>query len=72
MRGLGIDNLKQLVQDEAGLAVDYGTWFSQAYAGFIRLNLATTPAIIAAALDQLIRSINIYKQQTLEEDTHDN
>ena len=72
MRGLGIDNLKQLVQDEAGLAVDYGAWFSQAYAGFIRLNLATTPTIIAAALDQLIQSINTYKQQTFEEDIHDN
>ncbi|OTN75788.1 hypothetical protein A5886_000864 [Enterococcus sp. 8G7_MSG3316] len=73
LSSLEVPNLKTVVQDSAGLAVDYGAWFSQDYDGFIRLNLATTPTIIETALDRLIEAINTYKaQQHFEEDTHDN
>lgn len=73
LRSLKVADIKKLVQDSAGLAVDYGAWFSQAYDGFIRLNLATTPTIIQTALDRLIQAIDTYKQHhRFEEDLHDN
>lgn len=51
------ERTKHVIQDTAGLAVDYGEWFSQDGQGMIRLNLATTPTIIQKALDRLIEAI---------------
>ncbi|SKA01153.1 cystathione beta-lyase [Pilibacter termitis] len=46
--------IKNYVQNLAGLAIDYGEWFSSDTKGFIRINLATTPEIIQKAINQLI------------------
>lgn len=54
---LNDQDIKTLVQDKAKLAVDFGSWFDEESKGFIRLNLATTPAIINQAIDQLVASL---------------
>ncbi len=51
------ERTKHVIQDTAGLAVDYVEWFSQDGQGLIRLNLATTPTIIQEALDRMIEAI---------------
>ncbi|EOT39620.1 MalY/PatB family protein [Enterococcus columbae] len=51
------NQVKTVIQDKAKLAVDFGSWFDQDSKGFIRLNLATTPAIIHQAIDQLVASL---------------
>lgn len=45
--------IKQYVQDQAGLAIDFGEWFSPETKGFIRINLATSPENIATAIKRL-------------------
>lgn len=45
---------KHFIQDEAGLAIDYGEWFSPENKGFIRINLATRPENIQTAIKQLL------------------
>ena len=42
------EDMERVIQDECGIAVDYGSWFGgtnggDEYAGFIRVNLATRP-----------------------------
>lgn len=59
---IATEDVKKVVQDEAGLAVDYGEWFSEDCEGFIRLNLGTTPEILEQALDQLVQSIKNKKE----------
>lgn len=49
--------VKEIVQDQAKLAIDFGEWFSPNSKGFIRLNLATTPENIHQAVKQLIAAI---------------
>lgn len=48
-------DMKSYIQDKAGLAIDYGEWFSTETQGFIRMNLATKPENIEAALKSLIQ-----------------
>lgn len=55
--------VKDIVQEKAKLAVDYGEWFSEDYLGFIRLNLATTPDRITLALEQLTNAIRTFKEE---------
>lgn len=50
--------VKEIVQDQAKLAVDFGEWFSPEAKGFIRLNLATTPVLVEQAVEQLIQAIS--------------
>lgn len=35
------DRVKEFIQDDCKIAVDFGEWFSKEYKGFIRLNIAT-------------------------------
>ena len=58
-----IGKVKDIVQEKAKLAVDYGEWFSEDYLGFIRLNLATTPDRITLALEQLTNAIRTFKEE---------
>lgn len=51
------DNCKEIVQNRARLAVDYGEWFGDKYKGFIRINLATDPKIVKLAVNNLIQSV---------------
>jgi len=50
-----ITAMQHLMEDECGIAVDYGAWFGGAeYAGCIRVNLATNRENIEHAADRLI------------------
>ncbi|MBU5364175.1 pyridoxal phosphate-dependent aminotransferase [Enterococcus devriesei] len=49
--------VKEFVQEQARLAVDYGEWFSATAKSFIRLNLATSPLNIQIACDRLIAAM---------------
>ncbi|MBP2650081.1 MAG: Cystathionine beta-lyase [Firmicutes bacterium] len=59
-RGLGMnkEKLHDFMVNEAKLALDDGYWFSDAYAGFMRLNAACPRSIIAAALQQWENAVN--------------
>ena len=50
--------LKQVVQQKAHLAVDFGAWFGHGGAGHIRLNLATEPRYVKEAISALICAID--------------
>ena len=50
------DEVENVVLSECKLAVDFGSWFGgERYAGFIRINLATSRDVIAQAAENLIR-----------------
>ncbi|MFT8394257.1 MAG: MalY/PatB family protein [Liquorilactobacillus ghanensis] len=46
-------DLERVMKNDAKLAVDFGKWFGQGGAGFVRINLATTPANIELAVKRL-------------------
>ncbi|MFT8728232.1 MAG: MalY/PatB family protein [Liquorilactobacillus ghanensis] len=46
-------DLERVMKNEAKLAVDFGKWFGQGGDGFVRINLATTPANIELAVKRL-------------------
>ena len=57
------EDMKQVVQDSAKLAVDYGEWFGGAdYASFIRVNLATSEENIRRAGQQLCQAVQDYRK----------
>lgn len=51
------EHLEYFIKHKAHLAVDFGDWFGEVGKGHIRLNLATTPAIVHQAMDQLAQAI---------------
>ncbi|MGN0404738.1 MAG: MalY/PatB family protein [Bariatricus sp.] len=50
------EELQNFVQEQCHLAVDYGEWFGENFKGFVRLNLATDPAYVKKAVENLITS----------------
>ena len=60
------DQVKEYIQEKAGLAIDFGEWFSPETKGFIRINLGTHPATIDLAIDRLI-AVNqqLFKEETI-------
>lgn len=56
-------DLEKVVQNQARLAVNYGDtyWPTKAEDTHIRINLATKPAVIEAAVNNLVRAISEYK-----------
>ena len=52
------EDMKHVIQDKCGLAVDYGSWFGEGgYDGFIRVNLATSKENIELAAQNIIRAL---------------
>lgn len=49
--------MKEIVQDKAKLAIDYGEWFGESNGTCIRINLATKPEIVEQAGKRLINAI---------------
>ena len=50
--------MQHLMEDECGIAVDYGSWFGgDKYAGCIRMNLATSMENIESAADRIIKAL---------------
>lgn len=55
------EDMKLVVQDMAGLAVDFGEWFGgSAYAPFIRVNLATSTENVKLAAERLCAAVKSY------------
>ncbi len=56
------DNIKDIVQDKCGLAVDFGSWFYTPEDGkddcHIRMNLATSRENIETAVKRLVEALN--------------
>lgn len=55
------EEVKPFVQGKCRIAVDYGEWFGQQCAGFIRLNLATKPEYVHTAVQNLIENLKKLK-----------
>ncbi|MGX7107237.1 MalY/PatB family protein [Hutsoniella sourekii] len=51
-------DIQHFIQDQCGLAIDYGEWFGEGYQGFIRINLATKPEWIHQACQRLIQALS--------------
>ena len=49
---------KQFIQDECGLAIDFGHWFGKGYNKYIRINLATNPENVKEAINRIIKNCN--------------
>ncbi|WP_448913158.1 MalY/PatB family protein [Gemella sp.] len=49
---------KQFIQDECGLAIDFGHWFGKGYNKYIRINLATSPENVKEAINRIIKNCN--------------
>ena len=49
---------KQFIQDECGLAIDFGHWFGKGYNSYIRINLATSPENIKEAVERIVKNCN--------------
>lgn len=52
------DDIKQFMQKECKIAIDYGDWFGKDYKGFIRVNLATHPDFVKDFINRVIENIN--------------
>ncbi len=47
--------MKSFIQGKCRLAVDYGEWFGKNFGGFVRLNMATDPALVREAVARIVR-----------------
>lgn len=57
-----LDQIKEFIQNQCNLAVDYGEWFGENWQGFIRLNMGTSPAIVMKAIENIKTNLrNIQK-----------
>ena len=55
---VAVNAMQHFMEDECGIAVDYGAWFGGGeYAGCIRVNLATCRENIETAADRIIRAL---------------
>ncbi|MFK5676620.1 MalY/PatB family protein [Ligilactobacillus sp. LYQ60] len=55
-------NLERFMIRQAQIAVDFGKWFGVGGDGFIRMNLATTPANVKRAMKQLTAALDTYEE----------
>ena len=55
---LDVKTTKQFIQDECGLAIDFGHWFGKGYNKYIRINLATSPENVKEAINRIIKNCN--------------
>ncbi|EKV56581.1 bifunctional PLP-dependent enzyme with beta-cystathionase and maltose regulon repressor activities [Brachyspira hampsonii 30446] len=51
------DRVKELIQDDCKIAVDFGEWFSKDYKGFIRLNIATDFSYIKLFIERIVHQL---------------
>ncbi|MFW8053203.1 MalY/PatB family protein [Vagococcus fluvialis] len=50
--------MQDMMENKAKIAIDYGEWFDQDSGSFIRINLATSPENIERAISQIASTIN--------------
>lgn len=51
--GIPVSQINKFLLCKAGVVLEYGEWFGEAYRGFERINLACPRSILAKALDQI-------------------
>lgn len=52
------EHTREFAQNKCRLGVDYGEWFGDDnYKGFIRINLATDPAFVKTAVDNIVKNL---------------
>ena len=52
------DRVKEFIQDDCRIAIDYGEWFSNNFKGFIRVNVATDFEYIKLFTQRVINQLN--------------
>lgn len=57
------EDMKRVVQDMAGLAVNFGDWFGKGWEHYIRLNIGTHPDLVKQALTQLKEALHRYQKE---------
>ena len=53
------NRVKEFIQDDCKIAVDFGEWFSDNFKGFIRVNIATNFEYIKYFVNKVIEQLNI-------------
>ena len=53
------EDIKDVIQDKCGIAIDFGEWFSDQCKGFIRINLATDPRNVKKSVEAIIEYIKL-------------
>lgn len=59
--GLGPEKTIQILEQEAGVALDHGDWFGANGAGFERFNLASPRSILEKAVDAVVNAFGKYR-----------
>ncbi|MDF7639659.1 pyridoxal phosphate-dependent aminotransferase [Lactobacillus sp. ESL0791] len=54
---VALDEVHDFVVKKCHLAVDYGEQFGEKYLGFVRLNMATDPRYVKAAVDNIVSAV---------------
>ena len=52
------ERVKEFIQDDCKIAIDYGEWFSNNFKGFIRVNVATDFEYIKLFTQRIINQLN--------------
>ena len=58
--GLSSEKIVDIVEKEAGLALDHGDWFGENGAGFERVNIACPRGLLEKAVDALVNAFKPY------------
>lgn len=48
---------KEFIQEQCGLAIDFGDWFGKGYKNYVRINLATSPKNIEEAVRRIVEKV---------------
>ena len=51
------DRVKEFIQDDCKIAIDFGEWFGKNFKGFIRVNIATDFKYINYFADKVIKQL---------------
>lgn len=54
-----VADTKTFIQDKCRIAVDFGQWFGEKDAGFVRFNLATDPANVKQAVANVVKQASL-------------
>ena len=58
--GLSVEKIIQIIEDEAGVALDHGDWFGENGAGFERFNIACPRVILEKAVTAVVAGFKKY------------
>jgi cystathionine beta-lyase len=58
--GLSPKKIVQIIEEEAGVALDHGDWFGENGAGFERFNIACPRKILEQAVESVVAGFKKY------------